>query len=220
MLKKVVLALFVLGIVAFFYFDLSRFFTLESIKSNKEALGDYTKEHYGMTVILFIIIYCIQTTLSLPGATILTLVSGFLFGSWMGTLYANLGASSGAFLAFLAARYLFRDMIEGKFGTRLSYIQKGFSENAFYYLLTLRLIPLFPFFLVNLASGLTRIRASTYFVATVVGILPGSFVYANAGRQLGTIDTLKDIASPGVLGAFVLLGLLAMVPIFYKKWVK
>ena len=220
MLKKVVLALFVLCFVAFFYFDLGRFFTLESIKANREALGTYTEEHYGTTVFLFIIIYCVQTTISLPGATILTLVSGFLFGSWLGTLYANLGASSGAFFAFLAARYLFRDMIEEKFGARLSHIQQGFSDHAFHYLLTLRLIPLFPFFLVNLASGLTRIRASTYFVATVVGILPGSFVYANAGRQLGSIETLKDIASPGVLGAFVLLGFLAMVPIFYKKWVK
>jgi uncharacterized membrane protein YdjX (TVP38/TMEM64 family) len=156
--------------------------------------------------------------LSLPGAAIMTLAGGFLFGSLLGTIYVNLGATSGATLAFLAARYLLRDWVESKFGNRLGPIQDGFAKNAFNYLMTLRLIPIFPFFLVNLVSGLTRVNLATYMTATAVGIIPGSFVYAYAGRQLGTINSLKEIASPNVISAFVLLGLLALVPILYRKF--
>ncbi|GIW55680.1 MAG: hypothetical protein KatS3mg082_2084 [Nitrospiraceae bacterium] len=114
----------------------------------------------------------------------------------------NIGATTGATLAFLAARYLLRDWVEQKFGSRLRPIQDGFAKNAFSYLVTLRLIPLFPFFLVNMVSGLTRISVSAYVAATAIGIIPGSFVYAYAGRQLGTINSLKEIASPNVLLAF------------------
>jgi uncharacterized membrane protein YdjX (TVP38/TMEM64 family) len=155
--------------------------------------------------------------LALPGAVILTLAGGFLFGSVLGTLFVNLGASTGAVLAFLASRYLLHDVVEQKFGKWLGPFQDGFAKNAFSYLLTLRLIPLFPFFVVNLVSGLTRVSVGTYAVATAIGIIPGSFVYAYAGRQLGSINTLKEIASPNVIGAFVLLGLFALIPIVYKK---
>jgi uncharacterized membrane protein YdjX (TVP38/TMEM64 family) len=218
--KWIVAGIILLGVAAFFYFDLGRFLTLASLKENKEALRNYTENHYAFTVILFIVIYCVQTVLSLPGAGILSLAGGFLFGVWRGTIYVNLGATSGATLAFLVARYLFQDAVEQKFGKRVHAIQQGFSQNAFHYLLTLRLIPLFPFFLVNLACGLTRIRLSTYVTATAIGILPGSFVFTNAGKQLGTIESVRDIASPGVLGSFVLLGLLAIVPVIYKRFKK
>jgi uncharacterized membrane protein YdjX (TVP38/TMEM64 family) len=167
---------------------------------------------------LFVLTYVAVTGLSLPGATILTLAGGFLFGALLGTLFVNLGATTGATLAFLVSRYLLRDWVEQKFGKWLGPVQQGFAKNAFGYLMTLRLIPLFPFFVVNLVSGLTRMNVGTYVVATALGIIPGSFVYAYAGRQLGTINSLKDIASPGVIGAFVLLGLLALVPNLYKKW--
>ncbi len=135
----------------------------------------------------------------------------------MATLFVNIGATTGATLAFLTARYLLRDTVEQKFGKWLGPFQEGFAKNAFSYLLTLRLIPLFPFFVVNLVSGLTRVNVGTYVAATAIGIIPGSFVYAYAGRQLGTINSLKEIASPNVIGAFVLLGLLALVPVVYKK---
>ncbi len=218
--KWLMVGMLVLGILVFYYFDLGRFLTLTALKENKEALRNYTENHYAFTVILFIVIYCVQTVLSLPGAGILSLAGGFLFGVWRGTIYVNLGATSGATLAFLVARYLFQDAVEQKFGKRVHAIQQGFSQNAFHYLLTLRLIPLFPFFLVNLACGLTRIRLSTYVTATAIGILPGSFVFTNAGKQLGTIESVRDIASPGVLGSFVLLGLLAIVPVIYKRFKK
>jgi len=218
--KWVIIVLILSGIAAFVFFDLGQYITLASLKENKEVLKAYTQENYGLTVVLFVAIYAIQTGLSLPGATILTLAGGFLYGTFFGALIVNLGATSGAALAFMVSRYLLRDPIEKKFGKRLAGIQSGFTNNAFSYLLTLRLIPLFPFFLVNLASGMTRIKLSTYMFATAIGILPGSIVYTNAGKQLGQINSLKDIASPGVLGAFVLLGLLSLVPVFYNKYKK
>lgn len=216
---KIVIALVVgLAIGAFFYFDLGRFLSLDALKDNRDRLLAFTEANYASAVGLFIIAYAAVTGLSLPGAAILTLAGGFLFGSLFGTLFVNLGATTGATLAFLTARYLLRDTVERKFGKWLGPFQEGFAKNAFSYLMTLRLIPLFPFFVVNLVSGLTRVNVGTYVAATALGIIPGSFVYAYAGRQLGTINSLKEIASPNVIAAFVLLGLLALVPILYKKF--
>ncbi len=209
---------FLLGIGAFIYFDLGQYLSLDSIKAHRDLLLSYTQTHYWLAVILFILLYVLQTAFSLPGGAILTLTSGFLFGSVMGTIFVNIGATLGATLAFLAARYLLRDWVERKFGNRLEAIQSGFAQNAFHYLLTLRLIPAFPFFLVNLVSGLTRINLGTYILATSLGIIPGSFVFAFAGQQLGSINSLSETASPPVLLAFTLLGLLALMPVAYKKW--
>lgn len=206
------------GIGAFFYFDLGQFLSLDSLQANRDALLQYTTSQYEIAVALYILIYILQTAFSLPGGAVLTLTGGFLFGSLMGTLFVNVGATAGATLAFLAARYLLRDWVEKKFGDRLGPIQEGFAKNAFSYLLTLRLIPVFPFFLVNLVSGLTRVNLGTYVLATSIGIIPGSFVFAFAGRQLGTINSLSEIASPPVLLAFTLLGVLALMPVAYRKW--
>lgn len=208
----------ILAIGAFFYFDLGRFLSLTALKENRDSLLVFTDANFAGAVAIFIAIYVIVTGLSLPGAVILTLAGGFLFGAVFATLFVNIGATTGATLAFLTARYLLRDTVERKFGKWLGPFQNGFAKNAFSYLLTLRLIPLFPFFVVNLVSGLTRVNVGTYVAATAVGIIPGSFVYAYAGRQLGTINSLKEIASPNVVGAFVLLGLLALVPVVYKRF--
>ena len=206
-----------LAIGAFFYFDLGRFLSLDVVKENRDKLLAFTEANYAIAVGLFIVVYAAVTGLSVPGAAILTLAGGFLFGSLFATAFVNVGATTGATLAFLAARYLLRDWVEHKFGKWLGPFQEEFAKNAFSYLLTLRLIPLFPFFVVNLVSGLTRVNVGTYVAATAIGIVPGSFVYAYAGRQLGMINSLKDIASPNVLMAFVLLGVLALVPSFYKR---
>lgn len=210
--------IFLIGIGAFIFFDLGQFLSLDSLKANRDLLLNYTESHYAIAVGFFILVYILQTTFSLPGGAILTLTGGFLFGSLMGTVFVNVGATIGATLAFLAARYLLRDWVERKFGDRLDAIQAGFAQNAFSYLMTLRLIPAFPFFLVNLVSGLTRVNLGTYILATSLGIIPGSFVFAFAGRQLGSINSLSEIASPAVLLAFTLLGLLALLPIAYRKW--
>lgn len=216
--KIIVAILFAAVIGAFFYFDLQQYLSLGALKANRDSLLAFTETHYLTAVSLFVAGYCLLVAVSLPGAVFMTLAGGFLFGSVLGTVYVNLGATTGSTLAFLAARYLLRDWVEAKFGSRLGAIQDGFSKNAFSYLMTLRLIPLFPFFLVNLVSGLTRVKLATYVAATAIGIIPGSFVYAYAGRQLGTINSLAEIASPRVLLAFTLLGLLALVPVLYRKF--
>jgi len=215
--KIITVVVIACGIGLFVYLDLGRFLSLEALKANRDQLLAFTEANYSAAVILFILLYIAVTGLSLPGAVILTLAGGFVFGSVPATLYVNIGATTGATLAFLAARYVLKDWVEERFGKWLEPLQQGFARNAFSYLLTLRLIPLFPFFVVNLVSGLTRVSLGTYVAATALGIIPGSFVYAYAGRQLGTINSLKEIASPRVLGAFILLGILALVPILYKR---
>jgi uncharacterized membrane protein YdjX (TVP38/TMEM64 family) len=201
----------------FFYFDLKRYLTLESLKTNRDALTVFYQENRLTTVASFIAIYLVQTALSLPGAAVLSLAAGAIFGSVMGTIYVNIGATAGAVLAFLAARYLFHDVIQNKFGTRLEKINSELEKAGFNYLLSLRLVPVFPFFLINLAAGLTRIPLRAFFLATVIGIIPGSFVYCNAGASLATISSVGEIASPRVLGSFALLGLFSLIPVFYKK---
>jgi uncharacterized membrane protein YdjX (TVP38/TMEM64 family) len=216
--KIIVAIILTAGVFAFFYFGLNQYLSLDALKANRDALLEFVESHYGTAVALYIGIYILQSALSLPGSAILTLAGGFLFGAVPATIYVNIGATLGATCAFLAARYLLRDWVERKFGSKLAPIQQGFSKNAFSYLITLRLIPLFPFFLVNLVSGLTRVSLGTFMLATAIGIIPGTFVFAYAGRQLGTINSLKEIASPNVLLAFTLLGLLALLPIAYKKF--
>jgi uncharacterized membrane protein YdjX (TVP38/TMEM64 family) len=168
-------------------------------------------------VLGFIGVYIIVVALSLPGATILTLSAGAIFGSVNGTLIVNVGATLGAVLAFLAARFVFRDWVQEKFGEKLKPFNEGFSKNALNYILFLRLVPLFPFFLVNLVSGLTQVRLRVYLLGTMFGILPGSFVYANAGSNLARINSLSEIASVEVLGAFALLGVFVLIPTIYKR---
>lgn len=216
--KVVVLLLLASVIGAFFYFDLAQYLSLQSLKENRDRLLAFTEANYATAVTLFIVAYVLLTAVSLPGAVILTLCGGFLFGSVLGTLYVNLGATAGATVAFLASRYLLHDWVDARFGYRLAAFQEGFSRNAFSYLMTLRLIPVFPFFIVNTLSGLTRVTLGSYVAATAIGIVPGSFVYAYAGRQLGTINSLQEIGSPRVLLAFTLLGLLALVPVLYRRF--
>jgi uncharacterized membrane protein YdjX (TVP38/TMEM64 family) len=216
--KIALLVVFAAAIFVFFYFDLKQYVSLEALKANRDRLLAYTESHYASAVLIYIALYCLQTAFSLPGAAVFTLAGGFLFGAVAGTLYVNIAATSGATLAFLAARYLLKDWVERRFGERLRPIQEGFERNGFNYLLTLRLIPLFPFFLVNLVAGLTRIGVGEFVAATAIGIVPASFVFANAGRQLGSINSLGEIASARVLAAFALLGLLAIVPIIYRRY--
>ncbi len=217
-MKKKIVLLSVIGVVValFFVFDLGQYLSLESLKSNRDHLRAFYDANAVAMVAAFIGVYIVTVALSLPGATILTLCAGAIFGSVAGTLVVNVGATIGATLAFLAARFLLRDWVEKKFGAKLKPFNDGFSKNAINYMLFLRLVPLFPFFLINLVSGLTQIRLSVYFFGTMFGILPGTFVYANAGSNLASINQLSDIASLEVLGAFALLGLFALIPTLYK----
>ena len=217
-LKKILLLLCALcAIAVFFYLDLGRFLTLEALKANRQSLLAYYESHRLATVAGFMGIYILQTALSLPGAAILSLAAGAIFGSALGTLYAVTAATIGAALAFLVTRYLLREAIIKRFGTNLEGLNRELEARGFNYLLFLRLVPLFPFFLINLAAGLTRLPLRVFVAGTLIGIIPGGFVFVNAGASLATIDSLADVASPRVLGSFALLGLFAMVPVIYGK---
>ena len=217
--KKIALVLAgIIAVALFFYFDLQRFLTLAALKANRQSLLDYYADHKLITVAGFMALYIVQTALSLPGAAILSLAAGAIFGSIMGTLYANIAATLGATLAFLVTRYLLRDAVLNKFGAKLEGMNRELETRGFNYLLFLRLVPVFPFFLINLAAGLTRLPLRTFFFATMIGIIPGGFVYVNAGASLATIDSLSGVASPRVLGSFALLGLFALIPVLYNKF--
>jgi len=217
--KKIVLTLVgIILVTLFFYFDLQRFLTLTALRANRQTLLDYYVAHKLIMVAVFMVVYIVQTALSLPGAAILSLAAGAIFGSIMGTVYANIAATTGATLAFLVTRYLLRDVVLNKFGSTLEGMNRELETRGFSYLLFLRLVPLFPFFLINLAAGLTRIPLRTFFLGTMLGIIPGGFVYVNAGASLATIDSLSGIASPRVLGSFALLGMFALAPVLYNKF--
>ncbi len=204
-------------VVLFLYFDLGKYFTLSSLKANHTMLVQFYKQHRSVTVIIFIIIYVVQSALFLPGAGVLTLAAGSVFGVFLGTFYVNIGATIGAVVAFLVARYLLHDLIQKRFGPRLKKINSELETKGFHYLLFLRFIPIFPFFLINLGASLTRMPLRTFIAATVVGMVPASFVYCNAGASLATINSINEVASPRVIGAFALLGIFALIPVIYQK---
>lgn len=219
--KKPAMALVIIAaLVLFFALDLGRFFTLEALKENRQELLDYYGDHRVATVAGFMGLYVVQTALSLPGAAILSLAAGAIFGAVLGTLYAVIGATVGATLALLVTRYLLRDTVLARFGPKLERINRELEERGLHYLLFLRLVPVFPFFLINLAAGLTRLPLRTFVIGTLAGIIPGGFVYCNAGASLATITSMGDVASPRVLGSFALLGLFALAPVLYGKMKK
>ena len=170
--------------VAFFAFDLQRFLSLEMLKARQEAIAGYSAGHPFLAGALYGILYVAVTGLSLPGATVMTLAGGAVFGLLWGTLLVSFASSIGATLAFLAARFLFRDAVKTRFGERLRAIDEGMARDGWLYLFTLRLVPVFPFFIVNLAMGLTSLPVRTFYWVSQVGMLAGTIVYVNAGTQL------------------------------------
>jgi len=212
----ILLALAAAGL--FFWLDLGRYLTLESLKANHQELLAYYEEHALLMIWAFMLVYIVQTALALPGATIMALSAGAVFGPWWGTLYAVSAATVGAVLSFLVSRYLLREAALRRFGGRLDLLNTELDLRGLNYLLFLRLVPLFPFFLINLAAGVTRLRLSAFALGTAVGIIPGGFVYVNAGASLASISALNDIVSLRVLGSFTLLGGFALIPALYSKF--
>jgi uncharacterized membrane protein YdjX (TVP38/TMEM64 family) len=209
------LALFVILVVKMGWLS---HLSLDSIKANQSQLSSYYEDHQFLFILVYMLIYIISTALSLPGATVLTLLGGALFGALLGSLVVIFSATVGASLAFLSARFVFRDILEGKYKSTLDTFNEKLKNNDFQYLLFLRLVPAFPFFLINLVMGLTRMRLSTFFLGSAIGMFPGSFVFCNAGKQLSTISSLNDLVSGQLLFAFSLLGCLALAPSVYKKF--
>jgi pyruvate/2-oxoglutarate dehydrogenase complex dihydrolipoamide dehydrogenase (E3) component/uncharacterized membrane protein YdjX (TVP38/TMEM64 family) len=201
----------------FFIFDLQQYLTLDALKSKQAAIEAYRNNHYGLSVFFYGLLYIVITGLSLPGATILTLAGGAIFGLLWGTIIVSFVSSIGATLAFLAARFLFRDVIKARFGLRLSDIDDGVTREGAFYLFTLRLVPVFPFFMINLAMGLTALRTRTFYWVSQVGMLAGTFVYVNAGTQLAKLNSLSGILSPTLMTSFLLVGLF---PLLTKKIVQ
>ena len=211
--RKILLLLaFAAAVAAYHFLDLGKYLTLESLKANRAALEGLRHAHSVLFAAAFVLGYIVQTAFSLPGAAILSLAAGAVFGVLQGTVFVVTGATVGAVLAFLVSRTLLRDWVVKKFGARMEGIDRGLRENGVSYLLFLRLVPAFPFFLVNLACGVTGLPLRTYALGTLFGIVPGSLVFVNAGASLAAIEHVSQVASPRVLGSFALLGLFALLP--------
>lgn len=209
--RVVMLVVLVVLIAGFFIFDLGQYFSLEYLKSQQAALENYRQVHPLQTAALMFLVYVLVTALSLPGAAVMTLAVGAIFGLFWGTVLVSFASTLGATLAFLISRFLLRDLVQARFGDKLKTINAGIEKDGSFYLFGLRLVPLFPFFVINLAMGLTGLRTFTFAWVSQVGMLLGTIVYVNAGTQLGRIESLSGILSPGLVLSFVLLGLFPLI---------
>lgn len=212
--KALIIVAILVLIGLFFTFDLGRFLTLDYLQSQRQGFLDYYNANPVQTLSIYAIIYIIATSLSLPGAVILTLAGGALFGLAVGTVIVSFASTIGATVAFLVARFILRDTLQSKYSDKLKSINEGIEKDGAFYLFTMRLIPAFPFFIVNLVMGLTPLKTMTYFFVSQIGMLPGTIVYVNAGTQLGQLKSLSGILSLNMIGSFALLGI---VPLIIKK---
>ena len=224
------IVLVAIGIMVF-ALDLDEYLTFESLKEHRAWLVDFVARQGFVAVLIFVLVYMVQTAVSLPGAAFLTMIGGFLFGAWVGAPAAVIGATIGATLFFLIIKLVFRSIAETPIGEAMSAragpamkkMETGFQENAFSYLLVLRLIPLFPFWLVNLVAALLGVGLVNYVLATLIGIIPGSIVFTLAGAGLGSVFesneefSVDSVLTPEIVAALVGLALLAILPVAYKK---
>ncbi len=192
----------------YFQYDGSRYFSFDYLKSQQNRFISYYSNHPIPTILFYLSLYILSTAISFPGATVLTLAGGALFGLWVGMALVSIAATVGATLCFLVSRYLLRDVIQSRFRDKLNRINDGIERSGQFYLFTLRLLPIFPFFLINLAMGITPISVGRFFWVSWLGMLPGTFLYVNAGTQLGKLESMEGILSPTILLSLVLLAFL------------
>ncbi len=208
MIKKAILVLVLLSaIVAYFVFDLGQILSLENFKASQADIVAAKDANPVLYISGFFLLYVAVTGLSIPGAAIMTLIAGALFGVLIGTIIVSFASTLGATLAFLSARFVLRDWVQGKFGERLRAIDEGLEKDGAFYLFTLRLIPVFPFFVINLLMGLTRIKTRTFFWVSQLGMLPATIVFVNAGTQISRIESTAGLLSPTLIASFVALAL-------------
>ena len=213
--KKIAVIIAVIGLVAIFkVLGLEQYLTLSYVKASQANFSALYAGHRLTVIAAYMVIYILVTSLSLPGAAIMTLAGGALFGLLTGTVVVSFASTIGATLACLVSRFILRDWVQRRFGDKLKAVNEGIEREGAFYLFTLRLIPLFPFWLINLVMGLTKMPLRTFYWVSQVGMLAGTIVYVNAGRELARIDSLSGILSPGLILSFVLLGLF---PIAAKK---
>ena len=210
-----VVLVFAALVVAFIWFDLVRYLDLEYLKARQADIDTFYRQHPVTVLAAYFFAYVAITGLSLPGAAIMTLAGGAVFGLLWGTVVVSFASTLGATVAFVVSRYILRDGIQRRYGDRLKTINAGVERDGGFYLFTMRLVPAFPFFVINLVMGLTPMRTFTFAWVSQVGMLPGTVVYVNAGTQLGRIESLQGILSPTLIGSFVLLGVFPLL----AKWV-
>ncbi|WP_337917780.1 TVP38/TMEM64 family protein [Vibrio cholerae] len=215
MYKKLIIAIVLIAIAALLVTQFSQYLTLDVAKAKQAELANYIDAHLLQAALIYFVVYVLLTTFSIPGATVVTLLGAALFGFWLSLLLASFASTIGATLAFLSSRFLLRDWVQAKFADKLQTINQGIERDGAFYLLSLRLIPIFPFFLINLVMGLTPISTWRYYWVSQLGMLPGTAVYLNAGTQLAEISSLGEIVSLPVLASFVLLGVFPIV----VKWI-
>ncbi|MGH1467422.1 MAG: TVP38/TMEM64 family protein [Bdellovibrionales bacterium] len=217
-MKKIALASVIFITVGLIiYFDLHHYLSFAKIKEIQGDLAAYTAEHYFFVIISFCLIYILSTALSIPGASLLTLLSGALFGVVAGTIAVSIASTLGATLAFLGSRFLLKDWVESKFSSHLDKINTGIEKEGGFYLFSLRLIPIFPFFVVNLLTGLTKLKTRTYMWVSQLGMLPATVIYVNAGTRLSELESPSGILSPALIFSFAALGVL---PVASKKLIE
>ena len=213
---RIALAVLILGALAAFLAWGGRL-DLETLRTHRAVLLAFTRAHYAPMLLAATVVYGVATALSFPVGVVMTLAVGFLFGRWVGTAVVVLAATVGATGAFLSARYLFANAVRRRMGPRLQRLSRGFDQDAFNYILFLRLVPVFPFWLMNLVPAFTPVSARTFFFATLLGILPGTFVFVNMGESLAHIDSPRDLVGAQTLLALALLGAMSLVPILIRK---
>jgi uncharacterized membrane protein YdjX (TVP38/TMEM64 family) len=213
-IRLIILIFLMIGAIAAWRLNLADYLSLAFIRSQHSELNRYRVEHPVLSFGLFFIFYVIITSLSLPGAAVMTLLGGALFGFWQGLIAVSFASTIGATLAFLLGRFLMKDWIQGRYQKQLKTLNEGFKKEGAFYLFALRLIPSFPFFLVNILTSFMPISIRSFYGASQLGMLPGTAAYVYAGTELGKIQSLSDIASPTLLLAFIILGLF---PLIVKK---
>jgi uncharacterized membrane protein YdjX (TVP38/TMEM64 family) len=213
--KKLLLLVVIIGLVLVFWASgFGRYFTLSYLRGSADSLKGFYTEHPALVIALYFVVYVLAALLSLPGAVVLTLAGGALFGLLAGTVIVSFASSIGATLACLVSRFLLRDWVQSKFGDKAAKINEGVEREGAFYLFTLRLVPIFPFWLINLLMGLTNMPLGKFYWVSQIGMLAGTVVYVNAGKELAKVESLKEILSPGLLLSFVLIGLF---PLTAKK---
>jgi uncharacterized membrane protein YdjX (TVP38/TMEM64 family) len=208
MLNKIaVLILILAGVAAFRFFHLGQYLTLAHIKESGQEYVLLYKEHKALVIATYMVIYIFATSLSLPGAVVLTIAGGALFGLLTGTIIVSFASTIGGTLACFVSRFFLRNWVEEKFSDKIGKVNEGIKKEGAFYLFSLRLIPIFPFWLINLLMGVTKMRLVTFYWISQIGMLPGTVVYVNAGKELARIDSLKGIISPELVVSFALLGI-------------
>jgi uncharacterized membrane protein YdjX (TVP38/TMEM64 family) len=219
--RLLIVAAIIILVILFKVLGLGQYLTLDYLKTSQDKFTELYANHRLAVIAAYMTVYIVVTALSLPGAAVMTLAGGAMFGFWIGVLVVSFASTIGATLACFVARFLLRDWVQNKFGEKLSAINKGVEKEGAFYLFSLRLVPIFPFFVINLAMGLTTMKLLTFYWVSQIGMLPGTMVFVNAGKELGKIESLSGILSPGLIISFVVLGIFPITVkkllYFYKK---